>query len=710
MRKISILLFILNCLGQVSNAQYHNGLQNKYWFYRYRLINNFLAVPNRATPSYVDSMGFSIPFGKINIHHTYKTGQYPMNIDRFFMDSIFKPNKGILHRMHWAAGGDGTIELGWYIGTLATEYRLLKNAGKTTTDVEWELYAALKAFDRVDNNANKMNWPANDMKGVAALDGFFIRDDQDIPFLIKNFKDIRRNPNGSLALEGNESSTSFLQQYKVTDPAVKSFMSKDQVVGMLLGFALVKKFVDPIYINGDSRQLVQIAQDATERMMRYIENNLDGFKIPGQNAFSIDNGGEKIADMSYLFTKAGEYITGRSYSPKWYSKTMMVSMMMTGGVSITQGYTQAMYYGTAAIGNSIEYFWPTLFTTSIECTAWGWLCYPKISWKPSWTQNNTSSTLWSNACTFYNRRHIYKLLHEVLHGDKSNSIDAGYYTDLLKTAPCEGPSFNAGIYDTKSLSIFPNVKVVDPASTLNYYTGTKGWKAMAIFSRSTSSADYGDPDQLGEFNGLDYMLLHNSYLLNYEPNRMTGTMRADINLDLTRMMNGNPPIVEYKSWGKITSNYYHIGQLTQVKYKAGEEIVFLPGFWANNDMSATIENYDCSLMESSSPARQSYQYPESATQREMQIQEQQLSQMQVNCFPNNFQNQVTIQYVLPTGVQELTITVTDAIGKEIIHTQPTTTPQGAHQVVLSTTDWTVGLYMVYVTSSQYAKTIKIVKQ
>lgn len=301
-------------------------------------------------------------------------------------------------------------------------------------------------------------------------------------------------------------------------------------------------------------------------------------------------------------------------------------------------------------------------------------------------------------------------MHEVLHGDKSNSIDAGYYTDLLKTAPCEGPSFNAGIYDTKSLSIFPNVKVVDPASTLNYYTGTKGWKAMAIFSRSTSSADYGDPDQLGEFNGLDYMLLHNSYLLNYEPNRMTGTMRADINLDLTRMMNGNPPIVEYKSWGKITSNYYHIGQLTQVKYKAGEEIVFLPGFWANNDMSATIENYDCSLMESSSPARQSYQYPESATQREMQIQEQQLSQMQVNCFPNNFQNQVTIQYVLPTGVQELTITVTDAIGKEIIHTQPTTTPQGAHQVVLSTTDWTVGLYMVYVTSSQYAKTIKIVKQ
>ncbi len=52
-------------------------------------------------------------------------------------------------------GADATMYLGWYIGVLATEYRLLKNHGQSTGETERELWGALKAYERLDRMAER---------------------------------------------------------------------------------------------------------------------------------------------------------------------------------------------------------------------------------------------------------------------------------------------------------------------------------------------------------------------------------------------------------------------------------------------------------------------------------------------------------------------------------------------------------------------------
>jgi hypothetical protein len=78
---------------------------------------------------------------------------------------------------------DATISLGFYIGRLATEYKLLKDAGETAAlqETSRELYYALSAFNRLDYKA-EYYWKLN--SGVTPaisystdLNGFYIRDD-----------------------------------------------------------------------------------------------------------------------------------------------------------------------------------------------------------------------------------------------------------------------------------------------------------------------------------------------------------------------------------------------------------------------------------------------------------------------------------------------------------------------------------------------------
>jgi hypothetical protein len=46
--------------------------------------------------------------------------------------------------------GDETIALGYYLGVLATEYKLLKNNNKPVLETIKEIYYALEAFNRID--------------------------------------------------------------------------------------------------------------------------------------------------------------------------------------------------------------------------------------------------------------------------------------------------------------------------------------------------------------------------------------------------------------------------------------------------------------------------------------------------------------------------------------------------------------------------------
>jgi len=162
-----ILLFILIILVNIFNSSaqgwYHN--MEKYWWYRYRLVNDYLYIdPN-------DGPGSCIPAQ----HRTHPSPTYA--------------------DLRWE---DATIRLGHYIGALAVEYRMLKDNGWDTWRTEYELYHAIRAFDRLDQNAETMcrdingNFPYSpgpwgtpwttllNNNTPGPLNGFFLRDD--VPF------------------------------------------------------------------------------------------------------------------------------------------------------------------------------------------------------------------------------------------------------------------------------------------------------------------------------------------------------------------------------------------------------------------------------------------------------------------------------------------------------------------------------------------------
>src|ERR1700741_283194 len=125
MKKLVLLFILLSTMvkGQTSDDENHR----KYWYYRTRLVNDFLKVGI--------SDGNSIPFSERGLYYDGSS------------------NASLTTAMKC---GDGTSKLGVYIGVLATEYKLLKINGQNTDKVLHELACALYALDRLDMNAEPL--------------------------------------------------------------------------------------------------------------------------------------------------------------------------------------------------------------------------------------------------------------------------------------------------------------------------------------------------------------------------------------------------------------------------------------------------------------------------------------------------------------------------------------------------------------------------
>lgn len=128
MKRLNIISLMLFFLFEVCILFCQDAQQNheKYWYYRHRLINNFMLVG--------DCQGCSLP--AMRRYHLVKTGSQG-NIDDIILD--------------WWDGQDP----GWYIGILATEYALLKKNNQDTYETRRELFYALEAINRMDQTAEQ---------------------------------------------------------------------------------------------------------------------------------------------------------------------------------------------------------------------------------------------------------------------------------------------------------------------------------------------------------------------------------------------------------------------------------------------------------------------------------------------------------------------------------------------------------------------------
>ncbi len=415
--RLFFLALVLLCSVIAVNAQNVEQNLDKYWQYRHKLTTEYMLIG--------DQQGYSLPASYIN------------------------PG---LERMKWS---DNTIWLGWYMGTLATEYHLLRNpryqgyadgdSARISANIN-ELYYALKAIIRLDSTAEtSFTWNAS--CGIPnARNGFFIRDD--VP---ANYTDSFPGYN-------------FVDADFV-EPNFANEMSQDQVYHVLLGLSLIKKFIpDTLVVNG-----FNIHNEAVEQA-RLIGQwvHQDGWiiKNPACGNKDVDRGPD-VTLLAKGFNSALNYISDGTQD---YSADVIGTATFI--------WDQTLINPSAFV--NVDNLHMTLALAAIG-EGWG-----------SATLNNMMTIAESN------RWYAYPLLYIALRDTNAVTNYAQhrqimhFWSDsMLNEAPISGP-----------LSTYPN------QNGHGY-----GVNNRFIRPRANHYAGINANEEGHQWNGLDYMLLHNLQLI-----------------------------------------------------------------------------------------------------------------------------------------------------------------------------------------------------
>ena len=285
-----LLLFSFNTFSQNPESN-----QSKYWFYRFRLTNEFLkkceAICGAPTGS-----GCSIP----------ASGAYQGHNDLHF--------------------GDGTSFLGYYIGVLSMELRLLTCNGAKPEQIQrtkYELYMAMKAYERLDKNAEKLKTDLTGSNCEENMNGFFIRDD--VPankdsLLGKYFEDgnfktpLRPGSSNYKTMKTDLTDTPNNPCQNTGDDGAR-YPSQDQVSDLFMGFSLAQQclrrqggdcmevngFSSTYYTeaNGNKYYFADQAKFYSSLIMDYLTVNNYKIKVP-----NLANSNSKTCYAKYGGTEA----------------------------------------------------------------------------------------------------------------------------------------------------------------------------------------------------------------------------------------------------------------------------------------------------------------------------------------------------------------------------------------------------------------------
>ncbi len=536
----------------------------KYWFYRHRLLNDFMVKG--------DCQGCSQALNE-RAFNTGTDGKW----------------------------GDNTINLANYISILATEYELLSQQSQPTDSTIEELYFALKAFNRLDSDAEVSLPPHTRSKDVATvvsggnLNGFFIRDD-----IYRNF--LLDHPKLANGVTSSRQITAIQSDFIDPNPRWKE-MSHDQVWHLMMGFALIRKYIPPgLSWQGKSlnnldfnTDIWQEAENIMGRIINRIKN--DGWVIYNPNTGLRVLRGPEVRELSYGAAEAACYV-----------KNGNTSLDPGFPVHTCNDYHDGITYSTADLWMDFGHGYGTLIAISSEedfkvqilaalGNSWWnranpFLPDPYLVWSvihdpssflhpftsiatlvtatiPVPPTNVTIPELTTRAL-IRDYQHL-PLLRQILHGGP-NLIPSSYYSNLLDLGPCDGPHNFPG-----DMSTFE-------------------WSSSNRLHHPNHRGGSGNP---GEYNGLDYMLYYNLYHI------VAGTTVPNINymdriLTLPFPTTGSvvvgtsalPATIE--AFNTITASNV-LSSTADVTYRAGTAIHFTPGFTVNAgaNFHAYIDPFHC---------------------------------------------------------------------------------------------------------------------
>lgn len=573
---VSKSLYAQTSLTEAQNLQ-------KYWYYRERLVNDYLIIG--------DFHGGSIPAAR----------RIPINNPQ-----VEGPCVATQNILEW---GDATISLGWYIGVLATEWKLLSDRGEDVSKTTEELYYALRAFNRIDEEF-EYYWSGGMQTGV--LNGFFGRDDVPADLIGDP-----NNPNSNYKHFNSGLYSSSIVKYSTSDFACKGHLaetSQDQIYHIMMGCALVSKLLPSTlqYNNMSLNNLngniyfVKEARDITSRMISWLNKDGDWTlknPITNQCVGPQNNCGLKgMANaklLSYGIAEAACRITQEPPAIPT-NGTPMACIKYHNLFSMGDGYMVWKIFQDLVPNCSPTASPTTIFGPEFEpcevcqedlkallIAAMGnsfFICIPFCG-SPVKVINNITAQRIGNRSAAENNE-ILSLLHSVLYGVTPEGLGISFFNSLLNDAPCYGP-YNLS---TPGNPNYPHY---------NWSAGNRFLQPeqRGLVAVSTDCGDFFG----GEYNGLDYMLLYNLYRLAYPSSFSIYMNLADRNINAsypltiaTRTIGSHQYPYIHRSVNTIASAS-NINSDGDVLFKAEKYIDLVNGF--NSDagsfFDAAIEKFIC---------------------------------------------------------------------------------------------------------------------
>ncbi|TAG59206.1 MAG: T9SS C-terminal target domain-containing protein [Cytophagales bacterium] len=558
-------LFILFLL--TNNFVYCQTITEKYWNYRNFFNDNFIL---RGFGN--DFMGgYSLPVSDIkSMPHYNESGE----INTKFIEGFGNINLGGFPNVTF---GDCTIQLGYYIGVLGIEFRLLREAGENTEDLEQEIYEALTALERLDKNSDRfvgkvdggVNWIEPHWAHVS--DGMLLRDDVRDDFLgiffdqkkiaqryypqitkpesIQSLKSLFIS-NSRSDCKGDFSATLAGSVGGTYKKGGGNLLSPDQIAYLFLGLTIMKKYSFNTTVTAKNSEGTTVSYNTwqwCQQIITRIIKNIDKNNFTLKNGFGIPVGAEPNIEMH-------KYPIQR-IQVQWGDNTALIN---SGGNIISGGFYDIFPNSLVNADRTCDYARENHFDYA-----------PEILWGID--VGNDFAAGYSGmyyAMSNYNGVNTYKELNDYFGSFES------YLQPLVNAALFERDASNISTYINRQLENAPcdgmqcRIKHNEDRGKYLWNSSEKANKYIRNFydANVTKSKRH--------LNGLEYMLLHNLYLLK------TGQTMKKLQTKSAGEGDLNNTGQDILTANKRVSST--INQNSTVKYIAGDLVILDEGFDSNS--------------------------------------------------------------------------------------------------------------------------------
>lgn len=384
--------------------------------------------------------------------------------------------------------GQHGIYLGYWMGVLATEYRLAKNSGMDTCYLEQvrdEISETLNTYEYMDNCEEQWGKPDK-------VDGFFVRERVPSDYLTTSFyapmykADLNRGltpfhvfDTAIGAFAGLEKGQpGWVDVVLVNPQGAKESMSQDEAYGVMMGLALIVKCVD-------DEQIVSRAKDYTDKIAKHIltigtDCRRNYYTSPIFTILDPDckpvRAGSSTYALAFGIAYAASAVTGKPFDDYRWKDQPKAMGVQTLWAELRHSINNKVFPNAMP-----EYNHAMIATLAALGDGWG----------KNTEQGLIYNTYRPGGDKPFDWRSFYLTLWRFLQDKPQNQEEKELIEAELSSAPPHGPY---------------------RYSNTNYAPG--GWAYLYRY-RATFAEQAGQHYFSGNFNGADYMLMHNLYRLVY---------------------------------------------------------------------------------------------------------------------------------------------------------------------------------------------------